>query len=91
MNQRLGWHTVAHASERSVRRNGENAQRPFTSSAAGWPDQRATVGAARSRVYVALSTLRKLGLEPYLQGFDDGYVLASALTVQRESPVGAES
>lgn len=43
--------------------------------AAGWPGERAKAEAATSRVYVALSTLRKLGLGPALIKDDDGYRL----------------
>ncbi len=44
---------------------------------AGWPDETLTYESGRNRVYVAISTLRKLGLEEALV-FDedeDGYVL----------------
>jgi len=54
--------------------------------AAGWPEQRAQDEAARSRVYVALSSLRKLGLKPYIKRVDDGYLLDQSLSlVQRAS------
>jgi len=42
---------------------------------AGWPGELALESAAKSRVYVAVSTLRKRGLEPVLQKTDDGYRL----------------
>ncbi|HJL18103.1 MAG TPA: tetratricopeptide repeat protein [Sandaracinaceae bacterium LLY-WYZ-13_1] len=42
---------------------------------AGWPDQRALPEAAAHRVYVAVSTLRKLGLRAVLRRVGDGYLL----------------
>lgn len=44
--------------------------------AAGWPGERIGRRAARNRVHVALSTLRKLGLAGVLVSSDDGYRLA---------------
>ncbi|MFT6395876.1 MAG: putative ATPase [Bradymonadia bacterium] len=49
----------------------------------GWPDQRAVNSAAVNRLHVALSTLRKLGLKPYLQRVEDAYQLAEELRVMR--------
>lgn len=42
----------------------------------GWPGERATPESARQRVYVALSSLRKLGLADVLLTEEDGYLLA---------------
>lgn len=41
----------------------------------GWPGEVATVEAAADRVYWAVRTLRKLGLEPFLMTNDRGYLL----------------
>ncbi|NUO53365.1 MAG: tetratricopeptide repeat protein, partial [Polyangiaceae bacterium] len=43
--------------------------------AAGWPGQKVAIEAARGRVYTAVRTLRRLGLEPILLRQDDGYLL----------------
>ncbi len=42
---------------------------------AGWPDERVLEQAARARVYVAISTLRKLGMDSVLVRRSDGYLL----------------
>jgi tetratricopeptide (TPR) repeat protein len=42
---------------------------------AGWPGQQAAGTSGHARVYVAVSTLRKLGLADVLQTVDDGYRL----------------
>jgi hypothetical protein len=39
----------------------------------GWPGEKIRWESARHRVYVAISTLRKLGLDPYLDSNDEGY------------------
>jgi tetratricopeptide (TPR) repeat protein len=46
---------------------------------AGWPGERALPSSAASRVYVAISTLRKLGLESILIRDDAGYRLDPAV------------
>ena len=43
--------------------------------AAGWPDERVTEESGRARVYVAISTLRKLGLDPLIERTEEGYRL----------------
>lgn len=42
---------------------------------AGWPGQRVLQAAARNRLHVALSGLRKLGIDPLLLRRGDGYLL----------------
>jgi hypothetical protein len=42
---------------------------------AGWPGERVLVQAAAGRVYVALATLRRLGLRGSLLSRDGGYLL----------------
>ena len=42
----------------------------------GWPGERASPESARQRVYVALSSLRKLGLGDAITKDEDGYALA---------------
>ena len=49
----------------------------------GWPGERVMPSAGANRVYVALTTLRKLGLRKYLLSRDDGYLLDPALPVER--------
>lgn len=48
---------------------------------AGWPGERMVASAGANRVYVALTTLRKLGLRQYLLSQDDGYLLDPAMPV----------
>lgn len=52
---------------------------------AGWPGERMVPSAGANRVYVALTTLRKLGLRKYLLSQDDGYLLDPAMPVVRSS------
>ena len=52
---------------------------------AGWPGERMVPSAGANRVYVALTTLRKLGLRKYLLSQDDGYLLDPAMPVTRSS------
>ncbi len=40
----------------------------------GWPGERVMPDAAKNRVYVAVATLRKLGLKDVLIRRDDGYL-----------------
>ena len=42
---------------------------------AGWPGERVVPHAGAARVYVAISTLRKMGLRTFLVSRDDGYLL----------------
>jgi predicted ATPase len=50
---------------------------------AGWPGERATVEAARDRVYHAVATLRRLGLGERLTRGEGGWQLRLRLTVAR--------
>jgi hypothetical protein len=49
----------------------------------GWPGQRVHPQAGASRVYNALTELRKLGLRDVLISRDDGYLLDPNVTVER--------
>lgn len=51
--------------------------------AAGWPGDRALPHAAAARLYVAIRTLRTLGLAGVLRRQDDGYLLDPATPVRR--------
>lgn len=51
---------------------------------AGWPGEQPQHEAGKNRVYVALNTLRKVGLREVLQRFDDGYRLDPSMTVRHE-------
>jgi hypothetical protein len=42
---------------------------------AGWPGERVVPHAGAARVYVAISTLRKMGLRAFLVSRDDGYLI----------------
>lgn len=50
--------------------------------AAGWPDERILPRAARNRIHVALSRLRRLGLGPWLVHVPDGWMLSPALDIE---------
>jgi len=49
----------------------------------GWPGEKVMPSAGANRVYVALTTLRKLGLRKILLSRDDGYLLDPATPVER--------
>jgi tetratricopeptide (TPR) repeat protein len=54
---------------------------------AGWPGERALPKSIKSRVWVAISTLRKLGLGDVLESVDGGYQLRKGVPRQRFDPV----
>jgi hypothetical protein len=49
---------------------------------AGWPTQDPDTSAAASRVYVAVSSLRKLGLEDFVVRSPSGYLLEVSTAVE---------
>jgi hypothetical protein len=51
--------------------------------AAGWPGERVVPAAGANRVYVALTTLRKLGLRGLVLSQDDGYLIDPAVPIDR--------
>jgi hypothetical protein len=52
---------------------------------AGWPGERPLPEAANNRVWVTISTLRKLGLGEVLQRWDGGYRLDPAVPCHFEA------
>ena len=54
--------------------------------AAGWPGERMVPQAASNRTYVAITTLRKLGLRGLLIRRDDGYLLDPSVPCSRVDP-----
>jgi tetratricopeptide (TPR) repeat protein len=70
------------ASERGAGARALSVEELFS---AGWPTDRARPDAAAQRVYVAVSSLRKLGLESVLQKTDDGYRLDPDVPLVREA------
>lgn len=50
----------------------------------GWPGERAVTSARRNRVHVALSTLRKAGLKPFIVRDATGHLLDPAVPVLRQ-------
>jgi len=48
---------------------------------AGWPGEKIHPESGAARVYAAVRTIRKLGLEPWLQTRDDGYLLDPELSI----------
>jgi hypothetical protein len=59
--------------------------------AAGWPGERIGRRAARNRVHVGLSTLRRLGLSGVLVSSDDGYRIAPHVECREISREGREA
>jgi predicted ATPase len=55
--------------------------------AVGWPSEKIATEAALNRAYVALASLRKMGLRGILVQGGGGYALSSAVTVRRENKV----
>ena len=49
----------------------------------GWPGQAIPIDAAYKRVYAAIGTLRRLGLDDILVTTDEGYLIAPTVTVAR--------
>lgn len=64
-----------------LHRAGEPVSWP-TLVAAGWPDERILPRAARNRIHVALSRLRRLGVGPWLENVADGWQLSPALDIE---------
>jgi len=56
--------------------------------ALGWPDEQVVERAGANRVYVALTTLRKLGLRELLRRDEHGYLLAPELELDLETKPG---
>ena len=52
----------------------------------GWPGERVLVDAAATRVRVAVSTLRRLGLRSVIVTRDDGYLLDPRVRIERRGP-----
>jgi len=50
---------------------------------AGWPGERMRHESGASRVYVAVSTLRRMGLRDAIERFDDGYRVRPGVAVER--------
>lgn len=50
----------------------------------GWPGEKMSVDAAQKRVYTAIWTLRKAGLDPVLSTTQEGYLVDPAVGVTRE-------
>jgi hypothetical protein len=73
---------AAHLVDRRLERPGEAVPLDRV-LAAGWPGERILPQAAANRVYVAMATLRKLGLAEVLLTRDDGYLLDPEVPVAR--------
>ncbi len=56
--------------------------------AAGWPGERVGYEAAANRVYVALATLRKLGLRDLVASTDAGYLIPPTQAIERRPDEG---
>ncbi|MEJ7729473.1 MAG: hypothetical protein WKG00_09670 [Polyangiaceae bacterium] len=51
----------------------------------GWPGEKVQAEAGADRVYMALSTLRKMGLRAVIVSRDDGYLLDPRVELRREA------
>jgi DNA-binding winged helix-turn-helix (wHTH) protein len=49
---------------------------------AGWPGERVRRESAARRVYVAIATLRKLGLRDHIERHSEGYALVGAVEIE---------
>jgi hypothetical protein len=54
----------------------------FELQEAGWPGERMHPDSGRTRVYVAIYTLRKMGLADVITRHDDGYVIVPGVTLE---------
>jgi hypothetical protein len=68
----------------AARKGGEPLVRGDALLAAGWPGERILPDAATNRLYVAIATLRKLGLRDVLVRFDEGYRLDPGVPLLEE-------
>jgi len=69
-----------------ARTNDEATLTATAAFEAGWPGERATPKAAAMRVYTAIHSLRRLGLEDILMRRSRGYILkADEVKIARES------
>ncbi len=57
----------------------------------GWPDDPVMPDVGARRVYVALATLRKLGLREVLLSQDDGYLFSPELEVTLSDAVSPDT
>jgi predicted ATPase len=69
-----------------ARRGREEALTVDALFSAGWPGEKALEAARKNRVYVALSTLRKLGLTRWLVKREDGYRFEDELELEIGEP-----
>lgn len=72
--RRASWAILAHLVDAHARAPGEAVTLDALLEAA-WPGERILPDAARARVYVAVSALRKMGLRAFIVKRDDGYAL----------------
>lgn len=63
-------------------RSGDGVADAAALAAAGWPGERIVPAAAANRVRVALSALRRAGLEPLIERHGGGWRLAAGIPVQ---------
>lgn len=66
----------------SARRGPTRALAVPTLFQAGWPGERIRADSSAGRVYVALSTLRRLGLADVIERFEDGYRISPSVTIR---------
>lgn len=72
--------------ERLLEAHAAEPGRPLTTEQlveAGWPDEKILPEAARTRLYTAIRSLRRAGLEEVLWSRDGGYLLDPGLYVER--------
>lgn len=72
--------------EAFVKRHREDANRPLSVESlvrAGWPDERLVGSTGATRLYTAIATLRKMGLDDVIERRGEGYALADNVIVER--------
>jgi predicted ATPase len=77
-------HVLTHLFERALAEPGRASTR-FDLLEAGWPGQQVAYEAGMNRVYVALSTLRKMGMAQLLLRGDDGWYLDPEVTLLQDA------
>ena len=68
------WSMLVALAEHAVKHRAEGLSL-WSLLEAGWPDEKMHPDAGAQRVYTTIQRLRKLGLEPYLLRWSDGYLI----------------
>lgn len=74
------WHVIETLAEAHVRSPGAAVSQDVLLER-GWPNERMHPEAAANRLYVAIATLRKMGLKEHIVSRDDGYLFAPGIDI----------